>query len=258
MDQQTTYIIRKIVREKSELGPGCIVYQSSDKYSAQHRFNELQVSEIRNSKLYDLLQTLSDERILMVSAYYEEQFGKPLVKEHPDGDIEFLFDTTEFQLPDQASDKQILELINKGKIITHLFLEFEKTPVFYTLERNPVLTFINSGNVFRMPDTSAKWYYHSEKEALDNTIRLLELAIRNYTLKYIETTDLQACSLPDLHALKTTGLIDYDLKTGMIHINEKLTREETRSLLFAIHPTPFLVKEVSLEKAMAEHTKHLS
>lgn len=253
LDKQNKFIIREIVREKSELGPGFILFESDDKLSAERKFNELRILKVRESKLYDLLLTLSDERILMVNEYFYDQFGKALIKEHPDGDIEYLFDTLEFQLPPSTSDKQVLELINKGKIRTHLLLEFQGPPPLYTVEKNPGITFYNSGKVFRRVDSSTKWYYHSEKEAFENTIKLFELAISNYALKRIELNDLQACDWNQLSSLRTEGLIDFDTNLGVIYINEKLNREETKLLIFAINPEPFLIRPATLEEEKADH-----
>ncbi|MBO9701450.1 MAG: hypothetical protein J7604_14670 [Sporocytophaga sp.] len=257
MDKQNKFIIREIIREKSELGPGIILFEFEDKLTAEKKFNELRVRKVRESNLYDILLTLSDERILMVNEYFFDQFGKALVKEHPDGDIEYLFDPLEFQLPVSATDKQILELINKGKIRTHLFFEFEGTPTLYTVEKNPDITFYNSGKVFRMPDIASKWYYHSEKEALENTIKLFEFAISNYALKRIEVKDPQTCDWHLLSSLKKKGLIDFDANMGIIHINERLSREETRDLIFSINPKPFLIRQATLEEEKADHMRHI-
>ncbi len=256
MDKQNKFIIREIVREKSELGLGFILFECDDKLSAERKFNELRILKVRESKLYDILLTLSDERILMVNEYFSDQFGKVLIKEHPDGDIEYLFDPLEFQLPQSATDKQTLELINIGKIKTHLLLEFEGPPPIYTVERNPDITFSNSGKVFRMPDTAAKWYYHSEKEAQENTIKLFELAISNYTLKRIELNNLQACNWDQLSSLREEGLIDFDANLGVIYINEKLNREETKLLIFAINPNPFLIRQATSEEEKTAYLKH--
>lgn len=255
MDKQNKFIIREIVREKSELGPGFILFECEDKLSAERKFNELRILKVRESKLYDLLSTLSDERVLMVNEYFSDQFGKALVKEHPDGDIEYLFDQLEFQLPKAATDKQILELVNKGKIRTHLLFEFEGTAPLYTVEKNPDITFYNSGKVFRMPDVASKWYYHSEKEATENTIKLFELAISNYALKRIEVKDPQACKWNQLSSLKEKGLIDFDRDKGVIFINERLNREETMLLIFAINPNPFLIRQASFEEEKADQLK---
>jgi len=256
LDKQSKFIIREIVREKSELGPGFILFELADKLSAERKFNELRILKVRESKLYELLQTLSDERILMANEYFLDQFGKPLVKEHPDGDIEYLFDPLEYQLPESATDKQILELINKGKIRTHLLFEFEGTPPLYTVEKNPDITFYNSGKVFRMPDVASKWYYHSEKEAAENTIKLFELAISNYALKRIEVKDSQTCSWNQLSSLSEKGLIDISPNQGTIYINERLNREETKLLIFAINPKPFLIRQATLEEEKADHMLH--
>ncbi|GAL85198.1 hypothetical protein MYP_2427 [Sporocytophaga myxococcoides] len=255
MDKQNKFIIREIVREKSELGPGHILFEFDNKLSAEKKFNELCILKVRESKLYDLLLTLSDERILMINEYFTDQFGKALVKEHPDGDIEYLFDTLEFQIPQSATDKQVLELINKGKIKTHLLLEFEGPPPLYTVEKNPDITFYNSGKVFRMPDSATKWYYHSENEARENTIKLFELAISSYALKRIELNDLKACDWDQLSSLRKDSLVDFDANLGVIYINERLNREETRLLIFAINPKPFLIRQTTLEEEKADHLK---
>ncbi|WP_028979288.1 hypothetical protein [Sporocytophaga myxococcoides] len=257
MDKQNKFIIREILREKAELGPGRILFECEDKLTAERKFNELRILKVRESHLYDLLLTLSDERILMVNEYFSDQFGKALFKEHPDGDIEYLFDPLEFQLPVSATDKQILELINKGKIRTHLLFEFAGTPPLFTVERNPDITFYNSGKVFRMPDIASKWYYHSEKEALENTIKLFELAISNYALKRIEVKDSQTCAWNQLSSLSENGLIDFDVNQGIIYINERLNREETKLLIFATNPKPFLIRQATLEEEKADHIKHL-
>jgi hypothetical protein len=247
------YVIRELVyyyndEYESELCEGAIQEVFDNKEEAITTFNKKEISTIKSRMLYitaPIANNSGDEAIQQkVHDYFVENFNMPLISEqHGYKGIH-----EEFEIPDYATDEQILEIKDIAGLRFHTLAEFSSNIVFYIVKYDGELVVSTGYDWQNDLDIIAPYFYNTKEEAL-----------MGIPSKYYKTTGkiedlIETPSILE-HYIATCGDVNYNNETKELSINFSLRNradwEKQRNLLMILRNSPIVIEEISLEEAQS-------
>jgi hypothetical protein len=245
------YVIREIIyyyddQFELELCEGGIDEVFDDKSVALQAFDNKETKRIKEANLYitvPIANGSGDDSIQQkLHDYFVENFNLPLITEQHG----YLGIHDEFEIPQSATNQQILEIRNLTGIRFHTLTEFSNEAVFYTIRYNGELIESQGHDWQNDVEIKAPYFYNSREEAIQN------IPYKNYnTVDKIEDL-IETPSILE-HYISTCKDVNYDVENSELSVKfsseHKSDWEKQRSLLILLKNSPIKLEELSLQDA---------